>query len=147
MTLWIDALNKLRSLGYEISFNEGRLTYAYYSKDSPLPGQIVPLIEVLKVHKGEIINDPQFLIDQTLREINNTWTPGTFEWMKRSRPSEFEKMVALEEEINRIVIEANAKELVEVLRNYKELMLNVVKAFKAPKGKTGDLFQYRLDDR
>jgi hypothetical protein len=140
MTPWMDAINKLRSLGYSVALRDERIRYVFYGKDSPSPDQVVPLIEVLKVHKDEIVNDPYFLIDQTLREINEAWAPGALTWV-RQRPKDFEKIVALEGEINRFALEANMQELSEVLRTYKELMLGVAEAFKDPKGKTGNLFQ------
>jgi len=125
MTPWIEALNKLWMLGYEISLNEGRLKYAYQGKDSPLPDQIVPLIEVLKVRKEEIINDPYFLIDLTIREIDEVWRPGTLEWVKRARPRDWERMLTVEGKINRVALEENVDALREALRTYKELMVSM----------------------
>jgi hypothetical protein len=141
MTPWTEALSQLRALGYEIAVNGGKLTYAYQGKDFPSPDQVIALIEVLKAHKQEIINDPYFLLSQTLREINEAWVPGTLEWVKRTNPNDFERMVAFEGDINRIALEGNVNRLVEALRNYKELMISVAEAFKAPKGETADLFQ------
>jgi hypothetical protein len=42
MTPWIDAINKLRSLKYEITGKEGGLKYVYHGKDFPSADQITP---------------------------------------------------------------------------------------------------------
>jgi hypothetical protein len=96
----------------------------------------------LRIHKEEIVNDPHFLIDQALLEVNEEWAPGALDWMKRTRPSEFERMVTLEEEINRFALSRDMNRLNQALGRYKELMLGIAKAFKVPKGASGYLFHH-----
>ena len=146
MTVWEMAISRLRAIGYRFVLDGENLRYTFQGKHPPSPGQIIPLIEVLTAHKEEIVNNPHFLIDQTLREINKAWTPGALEWMKRTRPNDFEKMVALEREINRIATTKNINELVEVLRSYKDMALGVAETFKTPKSKTKNLFPWGSED-
>ncbi|NWF91926.1 MAG: hypothetical protein HXY46_03350 [Syntrophaceae bacterium] len=123
MTAWEKALGRLRAIGYRVVLDGENLRYTYQGKHLPPPDQIIPLIEVLKIHKAEIINNPYSLIDQTLCEINEGWTQGALEWMKRTRPGEFKKMMALEEEINRFALNRDMNGLNEVLKGYNELMV------------------------
>lgn len=141
MTPWMDAIEKLRSRGYSMNLDGGKLRYAYRGKGSnPLQDEITPLLKVLKVHKKQILNDPYFLIEQTLEEINGAWQPGTQEWMKKSRPEDWRGMVALEEKINQMAVKGEVEGLNETLGQYEALILNMVGIFKTPKGETGDLF-------
>lgn len=58
MTPWMDAIDKLRSFGYAVTLEEGKLRYAYQGKTNPSKDEITPLLDVLKAHKGEILSDP-----------------------------------------------------------------------------------------
>ena len=78
------------------------------------------------------------LIEETLLQINEGWTPGALEWMKRTRLSEFEQMVALEEEINRFALSRDMDGLNEALKNYDELMVGMARIFKTQRGETGN---------
>ncbi len=142
MTPWMDAIDKLRSLGYSVTLRDERIRYAYKGKDSPSPDQITPLIKVLTAHKTEIMNDPHFLIEQAMQEIDEGWVAGALEWMKRVRPSEWQNLIGLEEKINPLVFESDVSGLKEVLKEYKELVLRMARAFKTPKGETRGLFQH-----
>jgi len=77
------------------------------------------------------------LIEMSLRKIGEAWQTGTLEWMKRTRPNDFEKMVTLEIEINRMVLEHDINSLREVLKNYEELMVRMVEVFRSPTRETG----------
>jgi hypothetical protein len=137
----MDAINKLRSLGYSVTLKDERIKYVYQGKDSIPADQVSPLIEVLTAHKAEIMNDPHLLIEQALLEINEGWVPGALEWMKRARPHEWQNMIGLEEKINRLALGSDIDGLKKALKEYKELMLGMAKAFKTPKGETRSLFQ------
>jgi len=121
MNPWMDAIDKLRFHGYSVTLNEGRLRYTYQGKGNPPQDEIIPLLEVLKAHKGEILNDPYFLIEQTLQRINEGWESGTLEWIKVNRPDEWGKVIALEQEINEAAFERDFGKLKKVLERYQEL--------------------------
>jgi hypothetical protein len=142
MTPWMDAINRLRSLGYSVTLRDERIRYAYQGKGSPPPDQVSSLIDVLTAHKTEIMNDPHLLIEQVLREINEGWVPGALDWIKRSRPSEWQNMIELEEKVNRLALGSDIDGLKKALDEYKELMLAMARAFKTPKGETRSLFQH-----
>jgi hypothetical protein len=79
------------------------------------------------------------LIDTTLEEIGRGYHPGVLGWMKGNRSQEWNKMVALEEKINRTTLKGDMESLKQALSNYKELILGVVEVFETPKGQ-GNLF-------
>jgi hypothetical protein len=144
---WMRAITELRSLGYEISSGGGKVTYVYRGHGRPAAEQVTALIEELKTHKEEIVSDPYFLICQTLQEINNGWTPGGLGWMKGTRPNDFRKMIALEEEIDLFALSRDINGLTEALRNYKDLMVGMARMFEAQRGDTGNLFKRGTGDR
>jgi hypothetical protein len=72
--------------GYSLTLEEGELRCVYQGGGNPLQDEITPLIEVLKGHKGEILNNPCLLIEQTLQVINGEWKRGTVERVKLERP-------------------------------------------------------------
>ena len=140
MTPWTDAIDKLRLLGYSFNLDRGKLRYTYQGKVNPSQDEITPLLEVLRTHKGEILNDPCFLIEQTIAEINSAWKPGTLPWMKQSCRYEWGKMIGLEKQINEKALSGDIGGLKKVLKDYQDSILSMVRVFKVPKGETGNLF-------
>lgn len=98
MNPWLDAIDKLRLLGYSVNLDGGKLRYTYQDKGNPSQKEITPLLEVLKAHKAEILKDPCFLIEQTIQAINEKWEPGT---LGRPSPEVWERVKTIEREINR----------------------------------------------
>ena len=76
------------------------------------------------------LDESCFLVEQTLREMNEAYKPGTLEWMKRNRPDEWAKMLALEREINKMALCGDLDGLRGALSNYQGLILAIVKEFK-----------------
>lgn len=66
------------------------------------------------------------LIDDTLRKINQTWSPGTLTWLRANQPKEYEKMKQLEGGINEAVAQADVTTLQGHLTQYEELLLQAV---------------------
>ncbi len=62
------------------------------------------------------------LIDETLERINQEYRTGTLARMKRFHSTEWRKLVILEEEINRCVLEENMVPLSRVLIEYEGLL-------------------------
>jgi hypothetical protein len=78
----------------------------------------------LRAKKEESIQEkPHMFIDQTLREINGIWEPETLAKLKE-RPGDWQRMLTLESEINRIALQGNVDGLKKALGNYKRLFLN-----------------------
>ena len=61
------------------------------------------------------------LIDETLERINQEYQPGTLVWIKLNRPDNWEKVMALEQEINEAAFERDFGKLKKVLESYQEL--------------------------
>ena len=116
MNPWLDAIDKLRSLGYSIALDRGKLNYIYQGKGCPPQDEITSLLEVLKAHKAEILKDPCFLIEQTIQAINEHWKPGT---LGRLSPEAWERVKAIEREINRSVLTKDSDGLRKNLEAYK----------------------------
>lgn len=135
MNPWIDVLDKLQSLGYIITLDGEKLKYAYHGKGNPSKDEISPLLEILMANKGEILNDPYFLIEQAIQEINETYQPEFLKWRKANKPGEWERMLILERSINEMALGSNLKGLREALDEYQGLIFAMVKEFKAVKEK------------
>ena len=133
MTL-IGVITRLGSLGYSIALVGGNIRLSYRGDGSPPKERALPLVEILRTHKEEILSDPHFLIDLAVQEINEGWEPGTLEWMKRNRPREWGKMLAVEGEINDSSLQKDSKVVKGVLAEYKSLMLSMVKEFSSIRG-------------
>ena len=56
MTPMIEAIEKLRSLGYIVTQDEGKLRYAYQEEGNPPQDEIIPLLDTLKAPRGETGN-------------------------------------------------------------------------------------------
>jgi len=128
-TPWRDALNKLKSLGYEITLFEGKLRYIYRGEYKPPEKEITPLIGILKDNKEKIINDPGFLIDQTIKRINEIYVPGTLEWLKKYHHGAWEKIQDFHEEINELALKGEVDKLREALTKYEEFINSMVNYF------------------
>lgn len=126
MTSWMDAIDKVRSLGYSVTLDGGKLRYTYQGKDNPIQEEITPLLEVLKVHKGEILNDSCFLIEQTLQEVNRGYHPGTVEWMKTEREKTWAEIRQKEQAINQGALAGDISGLRGSLIQYRELWNRVI---------------------
>lgn len=53
MTPWMEAIDKLRFLGYSVTLEEGKSRYAYQEEGNPPQDEIIPLLDTLKAPKGE----------------------------------------------------------------------------------------------
>jgi len=135
----MNAITQLCHLGYFVH-SEGRtLKYLYRGKNGLPKEKVVPLIEILKGHKEEIINDPYFHIHMALGEINERYEPGSLMWAKKERVQEWQKTLALEGEINKAALMEDVETLKEVLTQYRNLMLSMIGDFSSTKAKGGKL--------
>ncbi|MBM4340328.1 MAG: hypothetical protein FJ110_12380 [Deltaproteobacteria bacterium] len=122
MTPWMDAIDRLRLLRYSINLDGEKIRYFYQGKGDPSVEEIIPLLEVLKAHKADVLRDPCFLIEQTLHEINRIYpevrgkVKNTPRWQTLSK---------LEQEINRLALEGDLVGLERALKAYKEAALTV----------------------
>ena len=93
--------------------------------------------------RWKVQDNPDGLIDRTLREINEAWEPGTVEWIKANRPDEWRKLLTLEQRINRMALGGNLNGLRGGLNEYQSLILAMVKEFKSPNEKKGqEMFNF-----
>jgi hypothetical protein len=120
MNPWLDAIDKLRLLGYSVNLDGGKLRYTYQDKGNPSQKEITPLLEVLKAHKAEILKDPCFLIEQTIQAINEHWKLGTF---GRLSPEVWERVKTIEREIDRSTLAKDIDGLRKALEEYKGIFL------------------------
>ena len=72
------------------------------------------------------------VIDLTLKEIGKDYQPGTLPWMKVNRPDKWGKMLISEGRVNGMALGGNLDGLRGALDEYKELIVGMVKEFKAP---------------
>jgi len=139
---WRDVIVELIHLGCSIRISGDNLQVRWEGRGS-LPSQekFSSLVEILKAHKEEILNNPYFLIDQTLKEINEIWQPGFLNYLKFSRPGEWERVLRLEERINQCVFKGDLNELKKSLSEYRELITGIVKQFRISGKQKELLFQ------
>ena len=127
---WKAALCELRNLGYSIRVEGDNIRLIYHGKDEPQTIRVASLINTLKVHKMEILNDPYFLTTETIDRISEVWEPSTLAWMKQARPVEWKRMLSLEGKINRYTLQADINSLRETLGEYLALVKGTIKCFK-----------------
>ena len=77
------------------------------------------------------------LIDFTIREIARDYQPGTFPWMKASRPDKWGEMVTYERRVNEMALGNDTEGLKRALTDYQRLILGMVREFKALKEERG----------
>jgi len=126
---WKAALCELRNLGYSIRVEGDNIRLIYHGKDEPQTIRVASLINTLKVHKMEILNDPYFLITETIDRISEVWEPSTLVWMKQARPVEWVEMLFLEKKIDQYTLQADSNSLKKALREYLTLMVSVARDF------------------
>jgi hypothetical protein len=76
----------------------------------------------------------------TLQSIDRNYKPGMLAWLKVKRPGDWQKMIAIEAEINRAAIQGNEAELIIALDEYEGFVLGMVKMFGTRTEETGNLF-------
>lgn len=104
---------------------------------------LIEKYRALKAHKGAILKDPYFLIDQTVEEINRGYKPGTLEWMKANRPDEWGEILTLEQRVNEMAFRDDLDDLRGALNSYRELIFSMLKRFKTQKEKKGqEIFNF-----
>ena len=131
MIPWMDAIEKLRFHGYSVTLIEGRLRYTYQGKGNPPQDEIIPLLEVLKANKAEILKDPCFLINQTIQAINEHWKAGTLERLSQEVR---ERVRTIEVEINRLALAKDIDGLRKSLEAYKGIFLTIQQPFLQSQG-------------
>jgi len=134
-------VSELYDIGYALNLEGENIRFSYAREGTP-PGKTTLLLSEVRLHKLEIIDflkkEPFRLIEQTLIEITEHWEPGALEWMKRTRPNDFKKMVTLEEQINQLALSGDANTLNEVLKSHTGLMVGMARIFKTQRGETGN---------
>lgn len=95
-------------------------------------------LEAIQNQGEEVVNFD--LIESTLKEINQSYTPGLVEWVKVNRPDTWTEIRRTEERINQAALKGDIENLKDALLDYKELILGAVKIFETPEGQTGNLF-------
>lgn len=145
-----ELVSELHDIGYDLNLEGKNISFAYAREGIP-PEKAASLLSEVRLHKLEVIEflkkELFLLIGQTFIEINQHWEPGALEWMKRTGPNDFKKMMALEEQINQLTLSGNVNMLNEVLKSYTGLMVGAARTFKTQREETGDLFQRGTRDR
>lgn len=135
-----ELITRLRNIGYILNLEKEGIRFRYGREGDP-PEETAILLSEVKIHKQEIIEfmkeEPFRLIKQALIEIDRHWECGALEWIKRAQPSEFKKMINLEEEINRFALNGDTKGLNNLLKSYKDLMAEMARVFIAQKREEG----------
>ncbi len=70
------------------------------------------------------------LIRNALEKINENYEAGTLEWLRKNRPQERQRCLALEEDINEAALREDIEVLRRVLTEYKDLMLSAARKFR-----------------
>lgn len=140
MKSWVEAVTELRSMGYVFSTQNDGLKYDFKGNSYPDSKRVTELLAILKDHKQEMLNDPSFMIDATLTEINEGWTAGAIEWFKRFHPEKLKELATIEGEINGMVMEGDVEGLKGALGGYRKHVEAMVELFKTEKDNSGNLF-------
>lgn len=128
-----DLAGGLRDIGYSLHLEEDNIRFRYGREGQP-PREAASLLSEVKRHKEAIIDflneEPFRLIEMTLIEINEFWESGTLEWCKKFHREAFERMVSIEEEINRKATAGNTEGIKEASSQYKNQVSSMVAEFK-----------------
>ncbi len=137
---WRGAISELIQLGCSIKAFGENLTVKWEGKGNPPSREkFSSLLEVLKTHKEEILGDPHFLMDQILREINETLLRvGFLNYLKFSRSGTWQTLLQLETKINECVFKNDLSGLKRTLNEYKNLIAEAGRQFE-PTGKQREL--------
>jgi len=84
------------------------------------------------------------LIDDTVKRINESYSPGTLAWMKKSHRKDCARRLTVERHINEMALEGDQEGLRGALEEYQGIILDMVGVFKAPQG---DLFESKRERR
>jgi hypothetical protein len=91
-------------------------------------------LEAIREQGGRVID--HVLIERTLKEIGKEYRPGLIRWLKK-QPDQWERLLTLEGEINKMALCGDLDGLREALSNYQGLIVAMVKEFNAQEEKKG----------
>ena len=77
-----------------------------------------------------MVNQLTNLIDSTLKQIARDYQLGTLAYTKKTKPVEWGKLLAIEQEINLATKKEDSKALKEALSRYQKLIFSLCKKFK-----------------
>lgn len=137
---WRDALSELIRYGYSVRASGENLHIKWQGSGTIPKEKLSALIAILKEHKQKIFDDPSFIIDETLREINEAWEPKFFNYLKFSSPRKLDKLLNLEEKINQCALKHDLSGLKKSLNEYRELVKGISKEFGVTDIKQKELF-------
>ena len=83
------------------------------------------------------------LIDDTLKRINQGYSPGTLRWIK-GNPDRWAVLLTLEERVNKMALGSDTGGLKRALSEYQSLILTMVKEFKTTKRENENLLEQRV---
>jgi len=82
------------------------------------------------------------LIDDTLKRINQGYSPGTLRWIK-GNPDRWAVLLTLEGRVNEMALGSDTGGLKRALSEYQGLILGMVREFKTLKEKKGqEMFNF-----
>ena len=97
-------------------------------------------LEAIQTQGGKVVNFD--LIEPTLKEINQSYTPGLVEWVKVNRPDIWTEIRRTEETINRTALSWDRAILEDALSNYRGFFSEMMKVYG--KGETLPLFRVTI---
>ena len=94
-------------------------------------------LEAIQKQGGKVVNFD--LIKSTLKEINQSYSPGLVEWVKTNRPDTWTEIRRTEEAINRAALSGDRATLEDALFRYQNLFSKKVRSdeqFSLPWGES-----------
>lgn len=135
---WQEAIAKLESLGYSITLNSGKLNYVYHGEGIPDPARVIPLLEAIKTHKGQVVEhlkkqaciEFEAMFNQALEEINSKYVFGTIPYIKGTHPHLWQRLVEVENKLSEAWLRGIDDEFKRNLDEWTNLNFKAIEAFK-----------------
>jgi hypothetical protein len=135
----IEAIGKLRTLGYSIFLEDEGLRYRYSGEGVPDVTKAMPLLHELSARKEEVkevlkreVESFSESYELLLQEINSHYIPGAIDFAKKHKPEIWSQILATEDRLGAIWLAGGKmtdfKEALSLLRG---LYLKVIEIFKS----------------
>lgn len=127
---------KIRGKGI-ITLSSGQVLRITYEEAAPLvdKGMLCPI-------GPNSARNPVNVIEDAIRQIEETYAPGAMGWVRKTRPDWWRRIVALEEAISRAAKADDMPDLEKFLDKWREEIKTVISAFleRNAEHKQGELF-------
>ena len=121
------------------------LKLTYHGDGTPDPARVTPLLEALKVHKGEVVEhlkkeaDFEIMFKNAMAEIDGRYQAGVISYIKGTHPRLWQRLVEMEDRLSEMWLSGNEDEFIKSVNKLTNLYLQAIGIFKG-RSAQGELF-------